>query len=194
MKSVEILCNDFVSGTALHRASFTEFFMKKRVHPLRLLFTCLLFFVALSTAAFADKDHERTQLGHNITIAPCEEVSEATCFGCSIRVRGHVFGDVTAFGGSISVEDQGQIGGDTTTFGGSVRLEKDVKVSGDLTVFGGRIHRDPAATVGGDVTNFGGPGWIVLILGAPLLLVGVIIALIVWLVRRLLRPSVPATA
>jgi cytoskeletal protein CcmA (bactofilin family) len=168
--------------------------MRNRVYRLRLTFACLLFCVALSSAAFADRDHERTQFGHNITIAPGEEVSEATCFGCSIRVRGHVSGDVTAFGGSITLEDQGQIGGDATTFGGSVRLEKDVKVSGDLTVFGGRIHRDPAATVGGDVTNFGGPGWIVLILGLPLVLVGLFVALVVWVVRRLLRPTVPAAA
>ncbi len=168
--------------------------MKNRVFPGRMLFGFLLSCAVLSSAAFADKDHERTQVGHNITIAPGEEVSEATCFGCSIRVRGHVIGDVTAFGGSISVEDQGQIGGDTTTFGGSVRLEKDAKVSGDLTVFGGRIHREPAATVGGDVTNFGGPGWHVLIVGAPLIRVGGILALVIWLIRRLLRPSMPATA
>jgi cytoskeletal protein CcmA (bactofilin family) len=176
--------------------------MKNCVHHLRLpfaffcvgLFCVGLFCVGLSASAFADNNHDRTQVGHNISIGPGEEVSEATCFGCSIRVRGHVAGDVTAFGGSISVEDQGQVGGDATTFGGGIRLEKDVKVSGDVTVFGGQIHRDPTSTIGGDVTNFGGPGWIVLILGVPLILFGGLVALIVWLVRRLLRPSVPATA
>jgi cytoskeletal protein CcmA (bactofilin family) len=168
--------------------------MKNRIVLYRLPFACLLFCCVIASSAFADDDHERTRVGHNITIGPGEEVDEATCFGCSVRVRGHMAGDVTAFGGSISVEDQGQIGGDATTFGGSVRLEKDAKISGDLTVFGGRIHRDPAATVGGDVTNFGGPGWIVLILGAPLILFGGLVALIIWLVRRLLRPSMPATA
>jgi len=168
--------------------------MKARIVIPRLLFACLLFCGALAATAFADEDHERTRVGHNITIGPGEEVNEATCFGCSVRVRGHVTGDVTVFGGSISVEDQGQIGGDATTFGGSVRLEKDAKISGDLTVFGGRIHRDPAAAVGGDVTNFGGPGWIVLIVGIPLVLFGGLVALVVWLVRRLLRPSMPATA
>ena len=40
---------------------------------------------------------------------PNERVSDATCFGCTIHVRGHVMGDVTAFGGSIVVEDQGQV-------------------------------------------------------------------------------------
>jgi hypothetical protein len=101
---------------------------------------------------------------------------------------------VTTFGGSIVVEDQGQVDGDATSFGGGIRLDKDVKVSGDVTVFGGRIHRDSAATVGGDVTTMGGPGWVVAIFLVPLISFGLFVALIVWLVRRLLRPSVPATA
>jgi hypothetical protein len=168
--------------------------MNNSVVRYRLAFACLLFCSLIAPYGFANDDHERTQFGRNITIGPGEEINEATCFGCSVRVRGHVAGDVTAFGGSISVEDQGQIGGDATTFGGSIRLEKDTKVSGDLTVFGGRIHRDPAATVGGDVTNFGGPGWIVLILGLPLIFFIGLITLVIWGVRRLLRPSIPATA
>ena len=60
-----------------------------------------------------------------------------TCFACSVRVRGHVAGDVTTFGGSIVVEDDGEIGGDATSFGGDVRLDKGVKVAGGVTVFGG---------------------------------------------------------
>ena len=82
-------------------------------------------------STIALRSEEISTLGLN------EEVSEATCFGCSIRVRGHVSGDVTAFGGSIVVEDQGQIGGDLTTFGGSLRLGEDANVSGDVAVFGG---------------------------------------------------------
>ena len=41
-------------------------------------------------AAFADGSRDRTQFGRNISIAPGEEASDVTCFGCSIRVRGHV--------------------------------------------------------------------------------------------------------
>jgi cytoskeletal protein CcmA (bactofilin family) len=158
------------------------------------LATCLLFIAALSSAAFADGSHERTQAGHNITIGPDEQVSEATCFGCSIRVRGHVDGDVTVFGGRIVIEDQGEVGGDATAFGGGIRLDKAVKVGGDVTVFGGQIRRDPASSVGGDVTTFGGPMWIFLIFGLPLVLFGLLIALVVWLIRRMMRPSVPAPA
>lgn len=154
----------------------------------------LLFLLAFTAASFADSSHEVTRTGRNISIGPNEEVSEATCFGCSIRVRGHVAGDVTAFGGSIVIEDQGQVGGDATTFGGDIRLDRGVGVKGDVTVFGGRIRRDPAATVGGDSTNMGGPGWMVLIVLLPLVFVGLFVALIVWLIRRLLRPVAPVAA
>ncbi len=156
------------------------------------LFACFLLLATLSTAAFADDSHERTQVGHNISIGPHEDVSEATCFGCSIRVRGHVSGDVTTFGGSIVVEDQGEIGGDATTFGGDIRLDKQVKVDGDVTVFGGRIRRDPAASVGGDVTNMGGGGWIVLIFAVPFIVFGLFLWFVIWLIRRLISPAVPA--
>jgi cytoskeletal protein CcmA (bactofilin family) len=154
---------------------------------------CLLFCVALSATASA-RVHDRTQVGSTIIIGPGQEVSDATCFGCSIRIRGHVSSDATAFGGSIIVEDQGQVDGDATAFAGSIRLGNQGSVKGDVTVFGGRIQRDPTATIGGDVTTMGGPGWIVLILGAPFLFFALFVALVVWIVRRLLRPAVPVTA
>jgi len=152
----------------------------------------LLFAAGLS--AFAADAHERTQFGRDIVVNSGEEVSEVTCFGCNIRIRGHVAGDVTIFAGNIVVEDQGEIGGDTTAFGGSVRFEKGVKAGGDVIVFGGRFYRDSSATVGGDVTDFSGSAWLLLIFGLPLMLLGAFIALIVWLVRRLIRPAVPAAA
>jgi len=162
--------------------------MSSHVHfPMRAL-ASFVFAVSLCGVAFAGSSPDRTQFGRNISVGPGEEVSEVTCFGCSVRVRGHVSGDVTTFGGSVVVEDQGEIGGDTTTFAGDVRLDKDVKVGGDITVFGGRLHRDAAATVGGDVTNFSGTGWLFLIFGLPLVILGALLALIIWLVRRITRP------
>jgi len=47
------------------------------MRPLRLLCVCLLFWVALSTAAFAEGRHDRTQFGHDINIGPGEEVVAA---------------------------------------------------------------------------------------------------------------------
>ena len=160
--------------------------------PFRLSLLTLI--IAVSSAAFADGSAERTQFGRDIVVGPNEEVSDATCFGCSVRIRGHVTGDVTTFGGSVVLEDQGEIAGDTTTFGGNLRLSKGTKINGDVTVFGGRLHRDPEATIHGDLTNFGGPIWLFVIFGLPLLILGTFIALIVWLIRRLLRPAVPAAA
>jgi hypothetical protein len=168
--------------------------MTHNLRRLRWLPVGLMFWIALASSAFGDGDRERTQAGRNINVGPDEEVSEATCFGCSIRVRGRVSGDVTAFGGSVVIEDQGQVAGDLTTFGGNIRLGKDTNVSGDVAVFGGRIQRDPAATVGGDVTTMGGPGWIVVIFLTPLIFLGVLVLLIVWLIRRLLRPATPLPA
>jgi len=149
-------------------------------------------FFAAGLSAFASDAHERTQFGRDIVVNSGEEVSEVTCFGCS--VRGRVAGDATSFMGNIVVEDQGEIGGDTTAFGGNVRLEKGIKVGGGVTVFGGRFYRDSSATIGGDITNFSGSAWLLLIFGLPLILLGAFIALIVWLVRRLTQPAVPAAA
>lgn len=152
-----------------------------------------IFVIGLCGISFADSPHERTQFGHDILVGPGEEVTEVTCFGCSVRIRGKVQGDATSFGGNILVQDQGEIGGDTTTFGGGVRLDPGAKVS-SVTVFGGRLHRDPEATVNGDVTTFTGSIWLVLMFGLPLVMLGAFIALIVWLIRRLSRPALPVTA
>ena len=115
-----------------------------------------VFLSSFAVCAFAENSHDRTQFGHDIVVGAGEEVSQVTCFGCSVRVRGHVAGDVTTFAGGVVVEDQGQIGGDLTSFGGSLRLEKEANIGGDVTVFGGRIRRDESAKIGGDVSTFTG--------------------------------------
>jgi len=167
--------------------------VKNRVSRFRFWIVCLLFCAGISTVAVAESP-DRTQFGRDISVGASEEVSDVTCFGCSIRVRGHVAGDVTAFGGSIVVEDQGQIDGDATTFAGGVRLGRQTKVDGDLTVFGGGIRRDPEATVGGSTTNFGVPISLLFLLVIPCAVLGGLIALVVFVIRRVTRPSLPAAA
>jgi len=156
---------------------------------------CLLLVLALGAPAFADGSHDRTQFGHDISIGTDEKVADVTCFSCSVRVRGHVDGDVTTFGGSVVVERDAFVGGDTTTFAGDVRLDGGANVK-DITVFGGRVRRDSAASVGGDVTTFGGgiALWLFIVFGLPFLVMGAFIALIVWLVRRFIRPGAPVAA
>lgn len=143
-------------------------------------------------SAYAGSSRDRTQVGRTIIVGPNEEASDVTCFGCSVRVHGHVSSDVTAFAGSIILEDQASVDGDVTSFGGNIRLDEDVKVGGDVTVFGGRIQRDAGASIGGDVTDMGGPGWIVPMILAPFILVGAFVALLIWLIRRVMRPSATA--
>jgi hypothetical protein len=149
----------------------------------------------LAAPVFAEGSHDRTQFGHDVTVGSDEKVAEVTCFGCSVRVRGHVNGDVTTFGGGVVVEQGAFVGGDTTTFGGDVRLDAGASVK-DVTIFGGRVRRDPQASVGGDVTTFAGGAalWLFIIFGLPFLVLGALIALIVWLIRRSRRPSVPMAA
>jgi hypothetical protein len=165
-----------------------------RIPHVKLACACVVALVAFSANALADGSHDRTQMGHSISIGPDEQVNDATCFGCSIRVRGHVDGDVTSFGGSIIIEDGANIGGDATDFGGDIRLDKDVKVSGDVADFGGRIRRDPGASIGGDVTDFNSSLWIFLIFVLPLFVLGGFIALIIWAIRRLMRSSALSAA
>lgn len=154
----------------------------------------LVFLTLVCCTAFADGSHDQTQFGHDIMVAPGEQIGAATCFGCSVRVRGQIAGDVTTFGGNVIIEEEGTVGGDTTTFGANVRLEGASKIGGDLTVFGGRIYRDPKSAVGGDVTNFSGGVWIPVIFGLPFIILGGFIALIIWLIRRFTRPALPAAA
>ena len=61
-----------------------------------------------------------------------------------------------------------------------------------MTVFGGKIHRDPEATIAGDVTSMGGRGWLVLIFLTPIFVLGLLVALVVWLIQRTRRPAVSA--
>ena len=168
--------------------------MSYRPRVLLAISACLLACLAFSPASFALDSPDRTQFGNDINIGPNEEVNDVTCFFCSVRVRGHVTSDVTVFGGSLIVEDQAEVEGDVTDFGRGIRLDKDAKIGGDVTVFGGPVRRDSAASVGGNVTTFSGSIWLALFFVLPLVIFGAIIALIVWLVRRLTRPSLPVAA
>lgn len=153
-----------------------------------------LIWLALSGSAFAKDSPDYTQIGHDITVGPSQQVGDVTCLGCSIHVHGQISGEATTVGGSIFIEDQGRVAGDVTAIAGSVLLEKECKVAGDMTVVGGVIRRDPGSEVGGDVTSVGGTFWAPLILLAPFLFLGLLVALVVWLVQRVGKPHVPAAA
>lgn len=163
------------------------------LHPLRALAMALILIFILAAPATAKDNPEYTQIGHDITVGPNQEVGEVTCIGCSIRIRGKVAGEVTTVGGSILIEDQAEVAGEVTAVAGNIRLDRDAKVSGDVTVVGGEIRRATEAQIGGDVTSVGGHAWVPLILIAPFLFLGLLVALAVWLVHRFRRPATPVT-
>ncbi|MGC1370809.1 MAG: polymer-forming cytoskeletal protein [Candidatus Sulfotelmatobacter sp.] len=153
-----------------------------------------MFTLLLPGAAFAGDDSSYTEFGHSINVGPDQHVSDLTCFGCSIHVRGQVAGDVTAIGGSIILEDQAKVSGDVTAIAGDARLGAGIQVGGDATVIGGELRRDPQASVGGDVTSMFGRGWLFLIFLVPFMILGLVVAFVIWLVQCLRNPSVPAGA
>jgi hypothetical protein len=65
-----------------------------------------------------------------------------------------------------------------------------VRVAGDVS----EIHRDPQAAMAGDVTSFGGHGWLLPTLLMPIVLLGLLVTLIVWIIQHTRRPSLPAAA
>jgi hypothetical protein len=147
----------------------------------------------LSTFATAEKSADRVQVGRPIVVQPGEKVGDLVCVACSIRVRGQTTGDVVAVAGSIKVENGGEIAGDTVAVAGSIRLESGAHIGGDVVTVAGRLHRDPEAVIGGDATSMGGAGWMLLIFVVPLLILGGIVALIIWLIQRSRRSAqVPA--
>jgi hypothetical protein len=168
--------------------------MDRRFHPPTLFASFVLAALMLPASAFAVGNPSYTEIGHNINIGPNDQVSELTCVFCSVRVSGQVAGDITVVAGNVVIEDQAQIAGDITAVGGDVRLDHGVKVAGDATVVGGDLRRDPQAIVSGDVTSVGGHGWAIPILLSPFIILGLFVALVVWLVQRTRRPAVPVAA
>jgi hypothetical protein len=164
---------------------------RSRPRPMRFNLRSLLLLTLLLAAPFAlaGDSREYTQFGHSIYIGPDQRTGDVTCFFCSVRVRGQVGGEITTFGGNVTIEDNASVGGDVTAFGGTVRLGPATRIGGELTVMGGTLIRDPKAQIGGDVTTFGGQGWLFVIFGLPVLIFAGIIALIVWLIQRRQRPA-----
>jgi hypothetical protein len=133
---------------------------------------------------------DQVHIGQSITVGPDENVGSLVCVGCSIRMEG-TSGDVVVLGGSVLLE--GTAKGDVVAVGGGVVLGENASVSGDVVSIGGRLSRHPNAVVKGDVVEQSGAVILVGVFLVPLLPVILIIALIVWLVKRKGRPM-PAQA
>ena len=154
---------------------------------------CLLSLI-LPFRAFAKGDPELTQFGRDIRIETGQRVGEVTCFNCSIYIAGESSGELTTFHGNIIVESGGSIAGDVTAIWGDVRMQPGTQIAGEVTALAGAVRRSPQSSIAGDVTSFEGTKWVLAIVVPPLLVLGLIVALIVWLVQRSRRPvQIPQT-
>lgn len=143
-----------------------------------------LLLLACSAPLFAAKSTDRTQIGRDIHIAAGEKTGDVTCINCSIYAQGQIAGDVTAVHGNVTLETGSAVAGDVTAVWGNIRTESGTQVAGDLTAVAGSVRRDPQSTASGDVTSLEGTKWVLAIVLPPLVFLGCIIALIIWLVQR----------
>lgn len=164
--------------------------MTQRVFSALLLAFALLF---AASPAYANKD--AIQFGSNIYVPEGQSVHDAVCFFCSVNAKGtidhdvvvffgnvHIAGqskhDVVTFFGTVRADDNASIGHDLVNFFGSVRLGENVTVGNDLVVMFGGLHAaDSVSIVGNRVAQ---PIWV---FWTPLLIFGLIIALIVREIR-----------
>jgi hypothetical protein len=154
-----------------------------------LLFATLLLVLATPQALHA-READQVHFGRSIAVAEDEDAGSLVCIGCSIRVEGSCQ-DVVAIGGSVVVE--GAVKGDLAAIGGNVLLGDNASVSGDVVAVGGRVSRHPTATVKGDINEESGSLLLLGVFLVPLIPLILVIALVVWLVRRN-RDTTPARA
>jgi hypothetical protein len=143
-----------------------------------------LLLLACCASLFAAKSQDRTQFGRDIHIAAGERTGDVTCINCSIYLLGQAAGDVTAVHGNVTLETGSAVAGDVTAVWGNIRTESGTQIAGDLTAVAGSVRRDPQSTASGDVTSLEGTKWLLAIVVPPLLFLGGILALIIWLVQR----------
>jgi hypothetical protein len=135
----------------------------------------------VSSAAFAKPDGDRVQFFQSITVGADEHVGDTVCIFCSIHMAGSC-GDAVAIFGNIVVD--GTVSGDAVSVGGGIKLGEDANVSGDTVAIGQGVYRHPNAVVKGEVVSQAGPVILLGLIIIPLLPVIVVVAFVVWLLRR----------
>jgi hypothetical protein len=157
-----------------------------RRQPGRHLLSAVLLLVLLVTNGFFKHSHgenDRASFGSDITVAEGETVGDVACAFCSVHLRGDVTGDVAVAFGSVTVEPGHSIAGDTAILEGDLNLGEGSSVNGDLAILAGGAHLTEGAAIHGSRAVVPQPiGTLILL--APFLLLGGLIWLIVYLVRR----------
>jgi hypothetical protein len=95
----------------------------------------------------------KVALGSGLTVKDDEIVKgNVTVFGGLAIIRGEVKGDVVVFGNMAQVEG-GKVHGDVTAIGGSVSLDSDAEVMGSAVSVGGDVERHEDAVIHGEIVE-----------------------------------------
>ena len=174
--------------------------MKAMKRTFRFAASVLLILFSFSDQGWAKSaagDH--VQFGHNIVVDTDQDIGDAVCIGCSIRMHGTSHGDLVAIGGQIEID--GSVSGDVVALGGSVRLGPGADVRGDAVAVGGQVIRDPAAHIGGQTSSQNFPMMIVPGLAGLFLIgllgmvpLGIVFALVCYLIAGERRVKTTAGA
>lgn len=152
----------------------------------------LAFFAVLTVVApsalFANDGGDRVQFFQSIAIGPDDHVGQVVCMFCSIQMSGSA-DEVVSILGNVIID--GTVNGDVVTVGGGLKLGEDANVNGDAVAVGRGLYRHPNAVVKGEVVSQSGPIILLGLIIVPLLPIILVVALIVWLLRRN-RYSAPA--
>ena len=147
---------------------------------------CLLsasLLAALTLPAFAKGDNDRVAVGSEITVPEGQSVGDIACAFCSVHISGEVTGDVAVFMGSVTVDPGHSIAGDTAIVAGDLNLGDGSTVNGDVAIVAGNANLAEGASIHGSRAIIPPPlGTLILL--SPFLVLGSIIWLIVYLVRR----------
>ena len=156
-----------------------------RRQPGRYLVSAALLLL-LAVPGFAKGSHggnDRASFGSDITVSEGETVGDVACAFCSVHLHGDVTGDVAVAFGSVTVEPGHSIAGDTAIVGGDLNLGEGSAVNGDLAVMAGNANLAEGAAIHGSRAVVPPPiGTLILL--SPFLVLGGLIWLIVYLVRR----------
>jgi hypothetical protein len=162
------------------------------VRTCAMLMTLLAVSVVSPGLLSANDGGDRVHIAQSIRINADEQVGDVVCVLCSIHMAGTTSGDVVAVFGSVIVD--GTVNGDVVAVGGGVKLGEDANVSGDAVAIGMGLMRHPNAVVKGETVSQASPIVLAGLVVIPLLPIFLVVALIVWLLRRNRYPANQAVA
>jgi len=158
------------------------------VRKCAILMSLLALIMAAPSVLFANDGGDRVQFFQSITVGADDRVGDVVCIFCSVQMAGSG-GDVVAIFGNIVMD--GTASGDVVSVGGGIKLGEDANVSGDAVAIGQGLYRHSNAVVKGEVVSQSGPAILLGLIIIPFLPIILVVALVVWLLRR--NRDVPQT-